>query len=112
MPFSAAETDLRSFQETKSRLAQQVDDTGLHRRLWKDGGDRVGEALEAIDDGDQHILDAAVFQLVHDAQPEFGAFVLLEPQPEDFLGAVGPYAERDVDRLLRTRPMGPWHRGS
>jgi hypothetical protein len=28
---------------------------------------------------DQHVFDTAIFQLVDDAQPEFGALILLEP---------------------------------
>ena len=64
-----------------------------------------GKALQAVDDGDQHVLDAAVLQLVHDAQPELGALVLLEPQAQDLLGAVGAHAERDVDRLVADQPF-------
>ena len=64
-----------------------------------------GKALQAVDDGDQHVLDAAVLQLVHHAQPELGAFVLLEPQPQDLLGAVGAHAERDMHRLVADQPF-------
>src|SRR3954452_17151297 len=81
-------------------VAQQVDDAGLYRGLREDSRDRLGEALQAVDDSDQHVLDAAVFQLVHDAQPELGALVLFEPQPQDFLAAVGTHAERDMDSLV------------
>jgi hypothetical protein len=38
------------------------------------------------------------------APPELGPFVLLEPQTQDFLGAVGAHAERNVDGLLCARP--------
>src|SRR5580700_7658331 len=61
-------------------VAQQVDDTGLNRGLREDGGNRLGKAFETVDNGDQNVFDAAVLQLVHDAQPEFGALVLLEPK--------------------------------
>src|SRR3954465_3840434 len=81
-------------------VAQQVDDAGLYRGLREDSRDRLGEALQAVDDSDQHVLDAAVFQLVRDAQPELGALVLFEPQPQDFLAAVGTHAERDMDSLI------------
>src|SRR5512134_3701057 len=47
------------------RVADEMDDTSLHLRQRKDGGDRFREALQAIDDGDQHVLDAAALQLVH-----------------------------------------------
>src|SRR6185437_8018837 len=65
----------------------------------------LGKALQTIDNRDQHVFDAAVLQLVHDAQPEFGALVLLEPQPQNLLGAVGPHAERNVHRLIAHGPL-------
>jgi hypothetical protein len=34
-----------------------------------------------------------------------GALVLLEPQAEDFLGAVGAHAERDVNRPVADQPL-------
>jgi hypothetical protein len=36
---------------------------------------RLGEALQAVDDRDQYVLDAAVLELVHDPQPELGGRV-------------------------------------
>jgi hypothetical protein len=65
-------------------VAQKMnDDAGLNRGLRIPGGDGLWKALQAVDHGDQHILDTAVLQLVHDAQPELGAFVLFEPEPGD-----------------------------
>src|SRR6201987_4248153 len=81
-------------------VTQQVDDASLNHCLRKHGGDGLGETFETIDDGDQDVLDAAIFQLIHDAQPEFGALVLLEPEAEDFLGALSAYTERDMHRLV------------
>src|SRR5215213_3122923 len=86
-------------------VAQQVNDAGLYRRLREHRGDRLREALEAVDDGDQHVFDAAVLDLVHDAQPEFGALVLFQPKPQDFLAAVGAHAKRDVDGLVSDQPF-------
>ena len=43
----------------------------------------------AVDDGQHDILRAAIAQLVHDAQPELCAFILLEPKAEHLLGAIG-----------------------
>ena len=57
-----------------------------------DGGISSAKALEPVNDRDEDALDAAGLQLVHDAQPEFGAFVLLEPKPENLLGSVSPAA--------------------
>src|SRR4051794_13763981 len=86
-------------------LPQQVDDAGLHGRVREDGRDRVREALQAVDDRDQDVLDPPVPQLVHDPQPELGALVLLQPQAQDFLGAVGADAQGDVDGLVPHQPL-------
>src|SRR6202167_5229338 len=56
------------------RIADEMDDAGLHDRRRKHGGDRLGKSLQAIDDGNQNVLDAAVLEFGHDAQPEFSAF--------------------------------------
>ena len=74
-------------------------DAGLDLGLREDGGDRVGEALQAVDHGDQDILDAAVLQVGHDPQPELCPFSLLDPQAQDLLAAVGLDPQRQVDRL-------------
>lgn len=60
----------------------EPDHHGEYRRncLWK--------SFESIDDGDQDIFDSAVFELVHDRQPELGSFALLNPDPKHFLGAI------------------------
>src|SRR5207237_6225630 len=82
-------------------VAQQVNDAGLHRRLRKDSGDRLRETLQPVDNGDQHVHDTAILQLIHDAQPEFGAFVLLEPEAQNFLGPVGALSTREIVGHLR-----------
>lgn len=46
------------------------------------------------------ILDAAIARLVHDAQPELRALVLLQPEAENLLGAVGTSTECDMRRLV------------
>ena len=76
-------------------MADQVDDTGLNQGLGEGGVDRLGEALETIDDGEQDVLHVPVLDLIHDAQPELGAFGLLDPQTEDLLGAIGQNGEGD-----------------
>jgi hypothetical protein len=87
--------------------ADQVDDAGLNDGLGEHGIDCLREALQAIDDGDQNVLGSAGLQLVDDAQPEFGAFGLFDPDAEDLLGAWQD-AERDIDRLV---VHGALHRG-
>ena len=37
-------------------MAHQMDDTGLHRGLWKGRRDRLREAFQ-VHDGDQHVLN-------------------------------------------------------
>ncbi len=86
-------------------VAQQMHDAGLDLRLGEDGKDRFRKALQTVDDGDENILDATVFQLVHDAQPEFGAFVLFEPEAENLLGSVGADAQSDVNGLVADEPL-------
>ena len=54
---------------------------GFGRGLRQDPTEKVGKALQAVDNGDQNVFDAAVLQLVHDAQPKFGTLILLEPEP-------------------------------
>ena len=82
----------------------RVDDASLNDE--RSGGGTAlmafGKALQAIDDRDENVLDPAGLQLVHDAQPEFGAFGLFEliQMPENLLGAVRQDPERDVDRLV------------
>ena len=46
-------------------LAQQMDDTGLHGGVGKNRSDGIGKSLQAIDDGDENVFDAAVLELVH-----------------------------------------------
>jgi hypothetical protein len=50
-----------------------MNDARLHPGLREHGLDRVGEALEPVDAGDQHILDAALLELGEVLQPELGA---------------------------------------
>ncbi len=77
----------------------------MNHRFGEDGGDGVGKTLQAIDDGQHDILDTAVAQFVHDAQPEFGAFILLQPQAKDHLGAVGHDAQGNMDRLVANHAL-------
>jgi len=60
-------------------VADQMYDAGLDdHRFGKDAVDRLGKPLQAVDDGDQDVGDAAGPQIVHDLEPEFGAFGLLD----------------------------------
>lgn len=44
---------------------------------------------------------------VHNAQPELGAFGLLDPDAQDLLGAIGQDAEFDVDGLVSNKAFVP-----
>jgi hypothetical protein len=51
------------------RVPEQVHDAGLDDRFGEHGCDRIGEAFEAIDDGQHEILHAPVLELVHPGSP-------------------------------------------
>ena len=77
-----------------------MDDAGLHHGQRENRTDGLWKALQPIDDGDQDVTDAAALEFIHDAQPELGAFGLLDPQAQNILGTVGQDTQRDVDRLV------------
>jgi hypothetical protein len=79
--------------------------TRLNRGLWKDRPDRLRKTLQAVDDGDQDILDAAGLQIVHDLEPEFGALRRLDPEPKDVLRPVRRDAEREIDGLVANQAL-------
>ena len=82
------------------RIPDQVHDAGLHDRVREHGGDRVGKSLQPINDGEQNILHSAGLEVVHHAQPELGAFGLLDPQAEDVLVPGTPHADGQVYGLV------------
>ena len=47
-------------------MADQVDDAGLDDRIGEDGGDGLREALEAIDDRNQDIANAAILKFFYE----------------------------------------------
>ena len=77
-----------------------VSEKSLNDGLRKNRIDGFRKALQAIDHGDENVLGAAGLQLVDDAQPEFGAFGLLDADAEDLLGAIRKNAECDVNRFV------------
>ena len=64
--------------------------------MREDGLDRLGEPGQAVDAADQHVLDAAVVQVVEHRQPELGALGLLPPDPEHLALALDGRADRQV----------------
>ena len=82
-----------------------MDDARLNDRIGEHGGDRVGEALQAIDHGEEEIFDTAVPELVHHPEPELGAFILLKPQAKHLFRAIGADAQCDMDGLVADHPF-------
>jgi len=58
------------------------------------------DALQAVGDGDQDVVDAARLQVVEDLQPELRALGVLDPDAEDLARAVGQHTEREIDGLV------------
>ena len=69
-------------------MADEMNDAGLNDGLRKHRIDRLGKALQTVDDRDQNVLGAPGLELVYDAQPELGALGLFDPDAENLLGAV------------------------
>jgi len=44
---------------------------------------RGREAFEAVNNGNQDVFDAAIAQIVHHREPEFGPFIIGNPQPQN-----------------------------
>ena len=78
------------------RGSDLVNDAGLHPGLGEDGLDRVREPGEAVDAGDQDVLDAALVEVVEDGQPELRALVVLPPDPQGFAVAVASDSDGQI----------------
>ena len=88
-------------------VAKQMNDASLNNRLRIGSRDRLGKALQPIDNGQQDVLHAPILQLVQDAQPELGALVLFDPQAQHLLGTVGSHADGDMDGLVADQTFIP-----
>src|SRR5208337_895357 len=86
-------------------IPDQMHNAGLNQGLRKYRRDRLWKAFEAVDDGDQKIVDASALELVDDFQPELGALGLLDPETEHLFLAIGVESERDIDRLVLDEPL-------
>ena len=63
--------------------ADQVHNASLYRGLRERRRDRIREAFEPIDHGDQDVVDAAATQLVKHLEPELRALGLFDPALDD-----------------------------
>jgi hypothetical protein len=64
------------------RGPNEVDDALLHDGVFPGRSNRLGQPLEPVTHGDQHVLDAAVLQLGEHRQPEPGALTTLAAGPD------------------------------
>ena len=87
------------------RVAEQMHDAGLDLRVREHRADGVREALQAIDDGNQQVVDAAIAQLAHHPHPELCPLGLLDPDPEHVLAPVRRDADRQIHGLVAHRPL-------
>src|SRR5271166_7194777 len=81
-------------------VSDQMHDAGLDERLRKYRRNGFRKSLQAVDDGDQDVVDATDFQLVHDLEPELRAFGLLDPQAKDFFLAGRIEGKRHIHGLV------------
>jgi hypothetical protein len=80
-------------------MTQQVDDAGLDLRLGKGCLDGLGEALEAVHDGDEDVLNASVAQIVQHLCPELGALIGLKPQAQNVARTVWQDRQPKFDKI-------------
>ena len=71
-----------------------------------DGVDRVGQAFQAVADGDAHIGHAAVLQLGEHLQPKLGTLIAVAgPQAQDVAFPVHGDPDHHIDRLVADLPV-------
>lgn len=98
---------------TRSRgMPDQVHGAGLNHSLEKYSADRLGKALQALDEGHQDTCDAAVFELVHNPQSrspgQARGLKTWHPRSARSRGresAIGQNAERDVVYLVANEAL-------
>src|SRR3989339_1474199 len=77
-----------------------MDNTELNLGLRENRLNGFWKTLEAIDAGNENILDATVSQLSHDLQPKLGALVFGNPHPKDLLDAIHGDANNQINCLV------------
>jgi hypothetical protein len=71
---------------------------GLDIRVWINRFKGLGEAAQAVNVGDQDIVQSSIIQLVKNLQPELSTLFLLDPQAHHFFATNGADAQRPIDR--------------
>ena len=69
----------------------------------KGSGDRVREAFEPIHDGNEHVLQPSLLELVHHRQPELCPLVLGYPKAQNLAACVASDAQGHVSCLIFDR---------
>src|SRR3954454_13528879 len=87
------------------RGADLVHDARLRPGGGEDGLDRLREAGQAVDAGDQDVLDAALLEFVEHAEPELRAFAVLPPDPQGLAVALTCDTEREIARAVGDRAV-------
>ncbi len=83
IPLRGSTADKGASSAPEGRLRSDgVHDAQLHLRFGKHRLDSFGKALQAVNAGDEDILDSPVLQLRHDLKPELRALGLTEPDAE------------------------------
>ena len=92
------------------RVADQMDQAGLHDRGRPDRVHTVGQAFQTVADQEEHISDAAVAELGQHRHPELGRLpaAVAEPHAEDVLVALQIDPDRGIDGpVARLGRRGP-----
>lgn len=76
----------------------------IDRRFREGRIDRLGKALQPIDNSDEDILDPAIAELGHHREPELGAFILSDPEAKDLALAIACDAKGKIHSLVFDDP--------
>src|SRR6056297_1912467 len=86
-------------------MAQQMDNACLDLCLGKGRLDGLWEALEAVNYGDEDVLNAPVAQIVQHLCPELGALIGLKPKAQNVPRTVWQDRQCYEDGLVADRPI-------
>jgi hypothetical protein len=64
-----------------------VHDTELYLRIGEGGIDRIREALQAVNTGNQDVLNTSILHFCEDIELEFSAFIFRDPKAQQFFKA-------------------------
>jgi hypothetical protein len=88
-------------------MTDEMNDAGLNDGLRKDGGDRLGKALQSVDNGNQKVLMPRFFSAFMTRSQNLAPSVFSCPVAQNILRPIPLDAERDVDRLVAHQALVP-----